>query len=61
MAKRRSSSRKSSKCSEPLNTLINLAGVVALGTIVKSQVKRDYVRGQLLHLPDELMENAEAG
>ena len=46
MAKRRSSSRKSSNCPEPLNTLIDLAGAAALGAIVKSQVKRDYARGQ---------------
>lgn len=46
MAKRRSPSRKSSKCPEPFNTLIDLAGAAALGAFVKSQVKRDYAKGQ---------------
>lgn len=46
MGKRCSSDRKSVKCPEPLNTLIDIAGAAALGAFVRSQVKRDYRNGQ---------------
>ena len=37
--------KKSNKCPEPLNTMIDLAGAAALGALVKSKVKRDYQKG----------------
>lgn len=46
MSKRKKTYRKSSKCPEPLNTLIDLAGAATLGAIVHSQIKRDYARGK---------------
>lgn len=46
MAKRKKTYRKSSKCPEPFNTLIDLAGAATLGAIVHSQIKRDYARGK---------------
>ena len=46
MAKRHKTSKKSSNCPEPFNTLLDLAGAAALGAIVKSTIKRDFARGQ---------------
>ena len=46
MGKRRSSYKKSTKCPEPLNTLVDLAGAATLGAIVRAQIKRDYRNGQ---------------
>ena len=37
--------KKSNKCPEPLNTMIDLAGAAALSALVKSKVKRDYQKG----------------
>ncbi len=45
MAKRRIS-RKSSKCPEPLNTLIDIAGAATLRAYVKHKVKKDYAKGE---------------
>lgn len=45
MAKRRKS-YSASKCPEPLGTMIDLAGAVALGALTKHQIKKDYSRGQ---------------
>lgn len=43
MAKRKKYS--ASKCPEPLNTMLNLAGAIALGAATKHQIKKDYQRG----------------
>ena len=45
MAKKRST-RRSSKCPEPINTLLDLAGAAALRTYVKHKVKKDYAKGE---------------
>lgn len=45
MAKKRTS-RNSSKCPEPFNTLIDIAGAATLHAYVKHKVKRDYARGE---------------
>ena len=45
MAKRRSS-KKSSKCPEPFNTLLDIAGAATLHAYVKNKVKKDYLRGE---------------
>ena len=44
MAKRKKYS--ASKCPEPLNTMIDLAGAIALGAFTKHQIKKDYQRGR---------------
>ena len=44
MAKRKKYS--ASKCPEPLNTMIDLAGALTLGALTKHQIKKDYRRGQ---------------
>ncbi len=41
MAKR----RKSSKCPEPINTLLDVAGAATLGLYVKHKVKKDFEKG----------------
>lgn len=41
MAKR----RKSSKCPEPINTLLDVAGAATLGLYVKHKVKKDFESG----------------
>lgn len=41
MAKR----RKSSKCPEPINTLLDVAGAATLGLYVKHKVKKDFENG----------------
>ena len=41
MAKR----RKSSKCPEPINTLLDIAGATTLGLYVKHKVKKDFENG----------------
>lgn len=46
MAKRRRTYKKSSKCPEPFNTLIDLAAAATLGAYVKHKVKKDYARGK---------------
>lgn len=46
MAKRHKTNKRSTKCPEPFNTLLDIAGAAALGAIVKSRVKRDFARGQ---------------
>lgn len=38
--------RKSSKCPEPLNTLIDIAGAATLRAYVKHRVKKDYAKGE---------------
>ncbi len=43
MAKRKKYS--ASKCPEPLNTMIDLAGAIAMGAFTKHQIKKDYFRG----------------
>lgn len=43
MAKRRK--HKSSKCPEPLNTLIDLAGAAALGAYTRHKILKDYKQG----------------
>ena len=45
MAKKHST-RKSSKCPEPINTLLDLAGAAALRAYVKHKVKKDYAKGE---------------
>lgn len=42
MAKR----RKSSKCPEPLNTMLDLAGAAVLGAYTRHKILRDYERGE---------------
>lgn len=44
MAKRKK--YKSSKCPEPLNTLIDIAGAAALGAYTRHKILSDYKRGQ---------------
>ncbi len=44
MAKKRRTYKKSSKCPEPFNTLIDLTGAVTIGAFVKHKVKKDYTR-----------------
>ena len=41
MAKR----RKSSKCPEPINALLDVAGAATLGLYVKHKVKKDFEHG----------------
>lgn len=43
MAKRKKYS--ATKCPEPLNTMIDLAGALAMGAFTKHQIKKDYQRG----------------
>lgn len=38
--------RKVSKCPEPINTLLDIAGAAALGIYVKHRVKKDFENGQ---------------
>lgn len=38
--------RKSSKCPEPINTLLDIAGAATLGLYVKHKVKKDAERNQ---------------
>lgn len=45
MAKRRTY-KKSSKCPEPFNTLIDLAAAATLGAYVRHKVKKDYAQGK---------------
>lgn len=45
MAKQRKK-YSATKCPEPLNTMIDLAGALAMGALTKHQIKRDYQRGQ---------------
>lgn len=45
MAKRKKS-YSAAKCPEPLNTMIDLAGALAMGAFAKHQIKKDYRRGQ---------------
>ena len=45
MAKRKKS-YSATKCPEPLNTMIDLAGALAMGAIAKHQIRKDYRRGQ---------------
>lgn len=45
MAKRRRS-RKSSKCPEPLNSMIDIAGAVTMGLVSRAMVKKDIKKGQ---------------
>lgn len=45
MAKRKKS-YSATKCPEPLNTMIDLAGALAMGAFAKHQIKKDYRRGQ---------------
>ena len=44
MAKRKKS-YSATKCPEPLNTMIDLAGALAVGAFTKHQIKKDYRRG----------------
>lgn len=44
MAKRRKYS--AAKCPEPLNTMIDLAGALAMGAFAKHQIKKNYQRGR---------------
>lgn len=37
--------RKSSKCPEPINTLLDIAGAATLGLYVKHKVKKDFEKG----------------
>ena len=46
MAKRRKIYKKSSKCPEPFNMLVDLAGAATLGAYVKHKIKKDYARGE---------------
>lgn len=45
MAKRRRS-RKSSKCTEPLNSMIDIAGAVTMGLVSRAMVKKDIKKEQ---------------
>lgn len=45
MAKRKKS-YSATKCPEPLNTMIDLAGALAMGAFAKHQIKKDYRRSQ---------------
>lgn len=45
MAKRKNY-RRSSKCPEPLNTMIDIAGAVTMGLVSRSMVKKDIKKGQ---------------
>ena len=45
MAKRKKS-YSATKCPEPLNTMIDLAGALAMGAFAKHQIKKDFRRGQ---------------
>lgn len=44
MAKRKKR-YSASKCPEPLNTMIDIAGAVAMGAFVKHKIKQDYKKG----------------
>ena len=37
-----SARKKQSKCPEPINTLLDLAGAVTLGLYAKNKIKRDF-------------------
>ena len=37
--------RKSSKCPEPLNTMIDIAGAVTMGLYAKHKIKKDFEKG----------------
>ena len=45
MANRKRGYRSKSKCPEPFNTLIDIAGAAAMDAFTKSKVKRDYAKG----------------
>ena len=45
MARRRRSYKRSSKCPEPINTLLDIAGAATLGLYVKHKVKKDFQNG----------------
>ena len=38
--------RKSSKCPDPLNTLVDIAGAITMGLFARSKIKRDYEKGE---------------
>lgn len=38
--------RKSSKCPEPLNTMVDIAGAITMGLFARSKIKRDYEKGE---------------
>ncbi len=38
--------RKSSKCPEPLNTMIDIAGAITMGLFARSKIKRDFEKGE---------------
>lgn len=42
---RRKTYKRSSKCPEPINTLLDIAGAATLGLYVKHKVKKDYQNG----------------
>lgn len=45
MAKRRKG-YKSSKCPEPINTMLDLAGALTLGLYTKHRIKKDFAKGE---------------
>ncbi len=46
MARRRRSYKKSTKCPEPINTMLDLAGVLTLGLYTKHKIKKDFAKGE---------------
>lgn len=38
--------RKSSKCPEPINTMLDIAGAVTLGLYAKHKIKKDFEKGE---------------
>lgn len=45
MAKRRRKN-KSSKCPDPINTMLDLAGALTLGLYTKHKIKKDFAKGE---------------
>lgn len=45
LARRRRTYKRSTKCPEPINTLLDIAGAATLGLYVKHKVKKDYQNG----------------
>lgn len=45
LARKRKTYKRSSKCPEPINTLLDFAGAATLGLYVKHKVKKDYQNG----------------
>lgn len=46
MARKRRSYKKSSKCPEPINTMLDLAGALTLGLYTKHKIKKDFANGE---------------